>query len=65
MADIRIINQGTMTGVLPLTEQASQWVDDNVQSEGWQWLGKILWVDHRMVDALIDGMIAAGFALTD
>lgn len=65
MADIRIINQGTVTGMRPLSEEAKQWMDDNVHSEGWQWLGKTLWVDHRYVDNLIDGMIAGGLSLTD
>jgi hypothetical protein len=65
MADVRIINEGTLTGVLALNAEARQWIDDNVHSEGWQWMGKVLWVDHRMVDNLLDGMIAAGLSLTD
>jgi hypothetical protein len=65
MADIRVINDGTLIGFRMLTEAARNWVDDNVQSEGWQWLGTTLYVDHRMAGGLIDGMIDAGFALTD
>lgn len=60
MSDVRIINEGTLIGVHPLTAEASQWIDENVQSEVWQWTGKILWVDHRMAGDLINGMVAAG-----
>lgn len=65
MSDVRIINDGTLVGLHPISDEAAQWVDDNVHSESWQWLGRILWVDHRMALPVIEGMADAGLVLTD
>jgi hypothetical protein len=61
--DFRIEDQGTIVLVTPLTEGAREWVDANVQLEGWQWLGGSFAVDHRMAQALIDGIEDEGFAV--
>jgi len=53
---VGILNQGTIIGFRPLTETAKQWFDDNVHSDGWQWLGGVLWVDQRMARDLIIGL---------
>ena len=46
--------------VRPLTDKAKNWVDENVQLEGWQWLGDGFGVDHHYVEALVEGMIGDG-----
>jgi hypothetical protein len=58
--DIETYDEGTLTGFEPVTEAAQEWFDENVQSEGWQWLGGILWVDHRFANALIEGAAGDG-----
>jgi hypothetical protein len=47
----------------PTNKKERRWMADNVQAEGWQWLGRALAVDARVANDLADGMSAAGFAL--
>lgn len=61
--DFDIIDEGSVVGIKPLSEAAQDWLDENVQSGSWQWLGGTLWIDHRYADAIITGMIDDG--LTD
>lgn len=66
MADIRIIRSGSMIGLHMLSDRAEAWVDDNVDSKPYQWMGKILWADARFGETVIEGMQAAGLtASTD
>ena len=39
----------------PLTAEAHDWIDEHVASEGWQWLGGKLCVEHRCAGQLIEG----------
>ena len=59
--DIRIIDDGSLIGFKPVSEECLDWINENVESAGWQWMGNTLWVDHRMAGPLLDGIIAAGF----
>jgi hypothetical protein len=62
--DVVVTNQGASVVMFqPVTEEAKQWVDDNLELEGWQWLGPAFAVDHRMVEHLIDGMEADGLTV--
>jgi hypothetical protein len=61
--DVRIINQGSMVGFVPITTAAQAWFDEHVHSEGWQWLGNALWVDHRYARDLTAGLADAGMEL--
>lgn len=62
MTDVRIIPQGTLIGFMPVSEAAKQWFEHNVQSDDWQWLGSVLWVEHRPAEELaIELMVSAGF----
>src|ERR1700731_4508569 len=38
MSDFQIADHGTITSIRPLNEAASQWLDQNVVSEPWQWV---------------------------
>jgi len=58
--DVRVIDSGSLVGLHILTDEAEAWIADNVASEGWQWMGNILWVDHRMAGPVIEGMQAGG-----
>ena len=44
-----------------VSDPAKEWVEDNVHTEPWQWMGKnILCIEWRYVDPLVDGMMDAG-----
>lgn len=62
--DFVVTDQGTVIGFQPLTDGARQWTDEHVHSEPWQWMGNILWVDHRMAGGLLDGIESEGFTHT-
>ena len=47
--------------VTPKTEQAREWVSDNVHLEPWQWLGQSFAVDHHFIENLEQGFLGAGF----
>jgi hypothetical protein len=55
-ADVVVENHGSVFVVTPLSPEASEWVDENVQLEGWQWLGASFACEPRYVPSLIDGM---------
>lgn len=63
MTDVRIIDQGTLIGLKPVTEAATAWFADNVESSDWQWMHDTLWVDQRYVRDLLDGIVNAGLTL--
>ena len=61
--DVLVSNAGTVFVFCPLTCAAKQWVDENVQSEPWQWLGASLVVETRFAWGLAIGMKDAGLVL--
>lgn len=63
MTDFRIANHGSIVMVEPVTQPAKQWVEDNVQLEGWQWMGPAFSCDPRMVDNLVAGIEADGLSV--
>jgi hypothetical protein len=42
MTDFQIADHGSIISIKPVSEAARTWVDDNVISEPWQWLGGAL-----------------------
>lgn len=56
VTDVQIINEGTIVLFRPLTDQARAWIEENVQTEPWQWFGGGLCVEHRYAHDLADGM---------
>lgn len=59
--DYSIAIQRTLIGITPISEACLNWIDENVHSEGWQWLGPTLWVDHRCAPTLIEALSDQGF----
>jgi hypothetical protein len=47
--------------IAPVSEAARDWIDENVISKSWQWLGGALCVDHRCAGDLIDQIAKDGF----
>lgn len=44
----------------PKTEAAKCWLDENVASEAWQWLGDGLGIEHRYIEGVWQGIVDAG-----
>jgi hypothetical protein len=61
--DVLVANAGTVFTFCPLNAKAKSWIDDNVASESYQWLGRTLVVEHRYAWGLAEGMIDAGLVL--
>src|SRR5437867_725929 len=61
--DVLVRNEGTVFAFCPLTKEAKQWVEENVQLEPWQWLGNTFCVEHRYALGLGQGMKDAGLIL--
>jgi hypothetical protein len=53
MADISINIAGSMIGFTGTTEAGHEFLAHEVESEGWQWLGHTLYVDHHFAPELI------------
>ena len=51
--------------VTPKSQQAKEWVKENVELEPWQWMGDSFSVDHHYVEDLEQGMLEAGFTTDD
>jgi len=58
-----LANGGTVFTFCPLTDRAKLWIDENVETEGWQWLGATLVVETRFAYSLAVGMTDAGLIL--
>lgn len=65
MPDFRIADQGSIVMVTPLTQPAKDWVEENVQLEGWQWLGGGFAVEPRYVMSLASGIADAGLEMVE
>lgn len=61
MTDVIITNHGSLIGFQPVSEVAKEWFDENVESEGYQWMGPVLYVDYRLAGDLFEGVVGAGF----
>ena len=51
--------------VTPKSQQAKEWVKENVGLEPWQWMGDSFSVDHHYIEDLEQGMVEAGFTTND
>ena len=64
MTDFQIADHGSIISIKPVSEAARTWVDENVVSEPWQWLGGALCVDTRYACDLINELAAEGFEIS-
>lgn len=61
--DVLVANAGTVFTFCALSTKAKEWIDENVQSASYQWLGAVLVVEHRYAWGLAQGMTDAGLVL--
>jgi hypothetical protein len=59
--DVNVRDEGTVVLLSLQSDEAHDWVDENVAVEDWQWMGQHSFcVDHRFAVPLIEGMIRGG-----
>jgi len=63
--DMLVRNCGSIWQLFPLSQKATDWINDNVETESWQWMGSSLAVDGRFVGPLLDGARAAGLKVEE
>ncbi len=61
--DVLVHNEGTIFLFNPLTARAKEWIEENVQTEAYQWFGSTLVVEHRYSWGLAQGMVDEGLVL--
>lgn len=61
--DVLVANEGSVFVFCPLTPTAKEWLDENAQSEPWQWFGNALVVEHRFAWGLAASLKDAGLVL--
>jgi hypothetical protein len=54
--DYHVTNHGTIVTITPLTQDAADWIDENVATEDWQWMGGALAIEPRYAGELLYGM---------
>ena len=58
--DFLVGDHGSIITITPVSEEGKAWIDENVESESWQWLGSSLCVDHGLAGPLLAGISEAG-----
>lgn len=63
--DIKVRGVGTLWQFTPTNEAAYKTMDENVASEGWQWLGWTLCIDRRFGRGLVDHLESLGLVVVE
>lgn len=64
LADVRIIaDEGSVVLIRPVSDAGREWLDENVESESYQWLGGNLAIEHGYADGLLAAMEEAGLGV--
>jgi hypothetical protein len=61
--DIRVEGGGTLYLLRPLNKRANQWLDANLELEGWQWHNGAAAVEHGFVINILEAMEADGLVV--
>jgi hypothetical protein len=60
--DFRCENHGSVFLLIPVTQSAQSWVEENLQSDA-QWFGSGVVVEHRYIWAILEGIQNDGLAV--
>jgi len=63
-ADFIFAHHGSIIMVTPNTDAATEWVDEHLSLEDWQWMGAAFAVEHRYAGDLADGIRADGLVIS-
>jgi len=58
--DIQVENHGSLSLFRPMTDTGKMWLDENTETEGWQWFGGALAVEPRYAQDLAQGAMSDG-----
>jgi hypothetical protein len=64
MADVRMINAGSLVGFVAESTEAHDWFDEYVEAEGWEYLSPVLYVDHCNAMRIVDDLHDYGLSVT-
>jgi hypothetical protein len=64
MDDITLNIAGSMVGFTGTTKAGADWLQHEVQHEGWQWLGHTLYVAHNYAPELAGHAENAGLTVS-
>lgn len=53
----------TVYQIFPKTKKCLNWINENVYTESWQWLGKSLVIEYRFIQDIYEGLTQNGFKL--
>lgn len=62
MTDFTIRDEGSIFLVLPVTEEAQTWVNENIPDDGMTYGGAVV-VEHRYIEPIVCGIIADGLTV--
>ena len=51
----------TVFCLCPLTPEAKQWIEENVNYESYQKLGDAVCIEHRYIADIVSGLLEAGY----
>lgn len=58
--DVRVFDHGSLIGIMPLTDLARAWIDENVDPDA-PYLGRQMMVERRYAPDIIDALSGEGF----
>ena len=61
--DVEVNDAGTIIQLIPHTDEGRAWINENTESEPYQWLGPALCVERRYAENIVYGMIDAGLVV--
>ena len=61
--DFRISDHGNVFLLHPLTPSADEWVQEHINAEAWQRMGKAIAVDHRYITDIAEGIVNDGLSI--
>ncbi len=59
MSDFRLQDEGSISILHPLTEDANQWIEDHLPEDALTWAGGIV-IEWRYVEEIISGILSDG-----
>lgn len=60
--DVRVENHGSVVLLRPLTDAATNWMEDHLPADAQRW-GNAVVVEPRYAQPILDGMVADGLDL--
>jgi hypothetical protein len=62
--DLRFEHHGSVVLIRPLTPEGRDWIETNVETEGWQWFGGAVAAEPRYIENVVLGAVEAGLVVS-